>query len=102
MFDSVYDVDVVEEPSAVTVSNSGELVSTTAGSDGSVVIVRLSDGSETTVLSRAIDETGYVQPTQRELIDARGPGSGPYHLNPITGWRLRANGEVVFRTEKWA
>ena len=60
------------------------------------------DGSETTVLSRAIDETGYVQPTQRELIDARGPGSGPYHLNPITGWRLRANGEVVFRTEKWA
>ena len=60
------------------------------------------DGRETTVLSRAIDETGYVQPMQRELIEARGPGSGPYHLNPVTGWRLRANGDVVFRTEKWA
>src|SRR5262245_20081474 len=47
------------------------------------------DGRETTVMSRAIDETQYVQPTERELIDARGPGSGPYHLNPITGWRIR-------------
>ena len=60
------------------------------------------DGGETTVLSRATDETGYVQPTQRELIDARGLGSGPYHLNPITGWRIRADGSVVFRTEPWA
>lgn len=60
------------------------------------------DGRETTVLSRATDETGYVQPTQRELIDARGPGAGPYHLNPITGWRFKPDGRVVYRTEKWA
>ena len=60
------------------------------------------DGAETTVLSRATDETGYVQPTQRELIDARGLGSGPYHLNPITGWRLRRDGRVVYRREAWA
>lgn len=60
------------------------------------------NGRETTILSRAVDETGYVQPTQRELIDARGPGSGPYHLNPITGWRIRTDGTVVFRTEAWA
>lgn len=60
------------------------------------------DGREATVLSRAVDETGYVQPTVRELIDARGPGAGPYHLNPITGWRIRPDGTVVFRTEKWA
>jgi sulfane dehydrogenase subunit SoxC len=60
------------------------------------------DGRETVILSRAVDETGYVQPTQRELIAARGPGGGPYHLNPITGWRLRPTGEVVYRTEAWA
>lgn len=60
------------------------------------------DGKETTVMSRAVDETGYVQPTQRELIDARGPGGGPYHLNPITGWRIRRDGTVVFRREAWA
>lgn len=60
------------------------------------------DGRETTILSRATDETGYAQPTQRALIDARGPGAGPYHLNPITGWRIRTNGTVVFRTERWA
>jgi sulfane dehydrogenase subunit SoxC len=60
------------------------------------------DGTETTVLSRAVDETGYVQPALRELVDARGVGSGPYHMNPITGWRLRPDGTVVFRTEEWA
>ncbi len=60
------------------------------------------DGTEVTVMSRAVDETGYVQPTVRELVDARGPGSGPYHLNPITGWRFRPDGSVTFRTEKWA
>lgn len=60
------------------------------------------DGREITVMSRAVDETGYVQPTQRELIDARGVGCGPYHLNPVTGWRIKPDGAVVFRTEAWA
>ena len=60
------------------------------------------DGREITVMSRAVDETGYVQPTQRELIEARGVGCGPYHLNPITGWRIKPSGDVVFRTEAWA
>lgn len=60
------------------------------------------NGGEATILSRATDETGYVQPTLRALIDARGPGSGPYHLNPITGWRIRPGGQVVFRQEAWA
>lgn len=58
-------------------------------------------GGEVTILSRATDETGYVQPTVRELVEARGPG-GTYHLNPITGWRVRRDGSVVFRTEEWA
>ena len=60
------------------------------------------DGRETVIMSRAIDETGYVQPTRAEFIAARGPGSGPYHRNPITGWRLRAGGNVVYRVEDWA
>jgi sulfane dehydrogenase subunit SoxC len=59
-------------------------------------------GNEITVMSRAVDETGYVQPTQRELIAARGLGGGPYHLNPITGWRFRTDGSVVYRREAWA
>ncbi len=59
------------------------------------------DGAETTVMSRAVDETGYVQPSLREFIDARGPHSGPYHRNPITGVRIRTDGQVVYRTEAW-
>jgi sulfane dehydrogenase subunit SoxC len=59
------------------------------------------DGKETVIQSRAIDETGYVQPTRAEFLAARGPGSGPYHRNPITGWRLRAGGDVVYRAEEW-
>ena len=60
------------------------------------------DGREITVMSRAVDETGYVQPTQRELIDARGVGCGPYHLNPVTGWRIKPDGAVGFWTEAGA
>jgi len=60
------------------------------------------DGSEATILSRATDETGNVQPDQRSLIAERGLGGGPYHLNPITGWRVLPDGEVLFRTEPWA
>ena len=59
------------------------------------------NGEETTVMSRAVDETGYVQPTIQQLIAARGVGSGPYHMNPITGWRIRSDGTVLFRTERW-
>jgi sulfane dehydrogenase subunit SoxC len=59
------------------------------------------DGKETTVLSRARDETGYVQPTLRELLAVRGVGTA-YHLNYILGWRVRADGSVVYRREAWA
>lgn len=59
------------------------------------------NGDETTVMSRAVDETGYVQPSQAEFIRTRGVGSGPYHMNPITGWRIRPDGRVLFRTEAW-
>jgi sulfane dehydrogenase subunit SoxC len=53
------------------------------------------DGSEAIVLSRATDETGYVQPTRTELTRARGPGT-LYHYNPIAGWRVMPNGRVFF------
>ena len=59
------------------------------------------DGREATVLSRAVDETGYVQPTLRELVAARGLGTA-YHLNHIVGWRVLADGNVVYRREAWA
>ena len=59
------------------------------------------DGKDTVIMSRAIDESGYVQPNRAEWIAARGPGSGPYHRNPITGWRLKAGGDVIYRVEEW-
>lgn len=54
------------------------------------------DGQATQLLSRAIDETGYVQPTLKAIYKSRGPGSGPYHFNPVTGWEVRRDGELRF------
>src|SRR5207302_9000896 len=53
------------------------------------------NGAETILLSRAIDETGYVQPTRAELIRARGIGTS-YHMNPLYGSKVMANGRVFF------
>jgi len=58
-------------------------------------------GEETEILSRAIDETGYMQPTLSQLIAARGTDMGGYHLNPVTAWRIKGDGSVLFRPEKW-
>jgi len=52
-------------------------------------------GAEAILMSRATDDTGYVQPTRAELIRVRGPGTA-YHYNPIYGWRVMANGRVFF------
>ena len=54
------------------------------------------DGQPTSLLSRAVDETGYIQPTLAEIYQTRGPGSGPYHFNPITAWNIHKDGEVRF------
>ena len=43
--------------------------------------------------SRAVDETGYVQPTRSELITARGLNSY-YHYNGIQSWRVDSDGTV--------
>lgn len=59
------------------------------------------DGRETEIMSRAVDETGYVQPTRTQLIGARGTGVVGYHLNPIVPWVVRSDGQVFFRAEGW-
>ena len=51
------------------------------------------DGSEMLLQSRAIDETGYVQPTKTQLRDVRGLNS-IYHNNCIQTWWVRGNGEA--------
>jgi sulfane dehydrogenase subunit SoxC len=56
------------------------------------------DGREAVLLSRATDETGYVQPTRAALIKVRGIGTD-FHFNPIVGWKVAANGAVTFHGE---
>jgi sulfane dehydrogenase subunit SoxC len=51
------------------------------------------DGREAVIASRAVDETGYVQPTREALIAVRGTNS-IYHYNGIKFWRVRADGSV--------
>jgi sulfane dehydrogenase subunit SoxC len=52
------------------------------------------EGQNTTIASRAVDETGYVQPTKAALIAARGTNS-IYHYNGIKVWNVRADGTVT-------
>jgi len=56
------------------------------------------DGAEVMLMSRAVDETGYAQPTLDELRQARGIGTY-YHFNHIRAWKIRRDGSVVFGLE---
>lgn len=51
-------------------------------------------GEEAVLQSRAVDETGYVQPTLEELVEVRGLNS-VYHLNAIQSWHIAPDGEVT-------
>jgi sulfane dehydrogenase subunit SoxC len=51
------------------------------------------DGKPALVQSRATDETGYVQPTYRQLRAVRGSRS-IYHNNAIQTWLVQDSGEV--------
>ncbi|PRY86816.1 sulfite dehydrogenase [Donghicola tyrosinivorans] len=51
------------------------------------------DGSEMLLQSRAMDETGYVQPTKKQLREVRGLNS-VYHNNCIQTWHVKTNGEA--------
>jgi sulfane dehydrogenase subunit SoxC len=51
------------------------------------------DGKAALVQSRAIDETGYVQPTLQQLRAVRG-SRGIYHNNAVQTWLVEESGEV--------
>ncbi len=51
------------------------------------------DGAPAIVQSRAMDDTGYVQPTYQQLRAVRGTRS-IYHNNGIQSWLVQQNGEV--------
>lgn len=52
------------------------------------------DGNETVILSRAYDETGYVQPTVEQLLQVRGDKYF-YHMNGILPWKVASDGSVT-------
>lgn len=47
------------------------------------------------------DETGYLQPTLKQLVEARGENISNYHMNPITAWKIREDGSVLFKPENY-
>lgn len=51
------------------------------------------DGKPTIIQSRAVDSTGYVQPSYRTLRGVRGTKS-IYHNNSIQSWEIRADGSL--------
>ncbi|WP_027015357.1 sulfite dehydrogenase [Comamonas composti] len=52
------------------------------------------NGEPCIIQSRAMDETGYVQPSYQQLRAVRGTRS-IYHNNSIQSWAVQAGGEVV-------
>ncbi|MEO8619517.1 MAG: sulfite dehydrogenase [bacterium] len=53
------------------------------------------DGQAAKLMSRARDETGYMQPTLDEYRRVRGPGTD-YHFNAIRSWNVAADGVTGF------
>lgn len=53
------------------------------------------DGRATTIMSRATDETGYVQPTLDVYRRVRGPATS-YHHNAIRAWSVAGDGTLTF------
>src|SRR5215471_18009879 len=52
------------------------------------------EGRDAIIASRAIDESGYVQPTREALVAVRGTNSN-YHYNGIKFWKVGADGTVT-------
>jgi sulfane dehydrogenase subunit SoxC len=52
-------------------------------------------GGGATLMSRATDETGYVQPTFAAFAAARGRGTD-FHFNHVRSWTVRVDGSVVY------
>ncbi len=53
------------------------------------------NGRESILMSRAVDETGYTQPTYAQLVEARGARTA-YHQNNIRPWKVGTDGGVTF------
>ena len=53
------------------------------------------DGRPTSIMSRAVDETGYVQPTLEEYKRVRGTNTA-YHHNAIRTWLVAGDGAITF------
>ena len=56
------------------------------------------NGEPAVLQSRATDETGYLQPTLKQLVDIRGlagPFGSIYHLNSIQSWAIAGDGSVT-------
>lgn len=53
------------------------------------------DGSPAVLVSRATDETGYVQPTKEQFQAVRGKRTR-YHFNNLRGWKVARDGSVTF------
>ena len=57
------------------------------------------DGKPAILQSRCQDETGYIQPTIKQLVDVRGLDGGKYgsiyHLNGIQSWAVASDGSVT-------
>ena len=52
------------------------------------------NGDRTAIMSRAIDETGYVQPTRKQIVAARGNNFWN-HYNGIQAWQVETDGTVT-------
>ena len=52
------------------------------------------NGAPAVIMSRAVDETGAVQPTRQSIISAKGTNF-MYHYNGIQAWRVDADGRVA-------
>ena len=53
------------------------------------------DARPAVLMSRAVDETGSVQPTLAVFRKVRGPGTD-FHFNAIRSWNVAADGAVTF------
>jgi sulfane dehydrogenase subunit SoxC len=56
------------------------------------------DGQPATLQIRCTDETGYLQPTRKALVDIRGlqgPFGSIYHYNAIQSWAVAADGSIA-------
>lgn len=51
------------------------------------------DGGPAVLMSRATDETGYVQPSRAELVANRGR-NGYFHYNAIVTWAIEQDGSI--------